>query len=57
MHNYRPNDYRTPRTIYHAFGNPYAELTPVRTKPDLADRLAWIAALGLAALIVWMIFQ
>lgn len=57
MNRYRPNDYRTPRTIYHAFGNPYAELTPARTKADLADRLAWIAALSLAALIVWMVFQ
>ena len=57
MNRYRPNDYRTPRTIYHAFANPYAELSRQRNKADLADRLAWIAALSLAAFITWLIFQ
>lgn len=57
MNRYRPNDYRAPRTIWQAFNNPYAELTPMRTKADLADRLAWIAALGLAALITWMLLS
>lgn len=57
MTRYRPNDYRTPRTIYHAFGNPYAELHHTKNKPDMLDRLAWIAALMLAAFISWLIFN
>ncbi|QMP18233.1 hypothetical protein RpY1_021 [Ralstonia phage RpY1] len=57
MNRYRPNDYRTPRTIWQAFNNPYAELTPMRTKADMADCLAWVAALGLAALTTWMLLS
>lgn len=57
MNHYRPNDYRTPRTIYHAFANPYAELSRQRNKADAIDWLAWGAALILAAFISWLIFH
>lgn len=57
MNRYRPNDYRTPRTIYHAFANPYAKLSRQRNKADAIDWLAWCAALILAAFITWLAFH